>query len=279
VDGEIIGSDRNRFIYVASRLEGKGLQSALTFITTHRDAQDASAFKILKYLDDIFGDRHKTQRAVESLRTMKQGPKEPFSDFLPRFEKALADAGGMSWPDAVKRSHLDGALAFELRRLAITMPVAASYGDYVSELLRINDLYRAAMKHAPKENTSKEPPAGQRKEEDAMDWEPTRAAAAQKGGQKRRAQWVSQEELDKRRQERNCLRCGSPNHYVADCELLPARRPDGPKAGPDRQQGTRQPRPARSTPTPKKTTVAKAKVEEVEEEEDEEYSSGVEELN
>ena len=239
VDGEIIGSDRNQFIFIASRLEGKGLQSALTFITTHRDAQDASASKILKYLDDVFGDRHKTQRAVESLRTMRQGPKEPFSDFLPRFEKVLADAGGMSWPDAVKRSHLDGALAFELRRLAITMPVAPNYGDYVSELLRINDLYRATMKHAPREHTPKESPAGNHKDEDSMDWEPTRAAAASKGGQKKRVQWVSQEELDKRRQEGNCLRCGSRNHFVADCEFLPARRPTENRAGSDRGRDTR----------------------------------------
>jgi len=159
------------------------------------------------------------------------------------------------------------------------MPVAASYDNYISKLLYINNLYYIAMKYTLKKYTSKEPPASYCKEEDTMDWEPTQATAAQKGGQKKRAQWVSQEELDKCHQERNCLHCGSPNHYVADCELLPARCPDGPKAGPDRQQGVRQPRPARSTPAPKKTTAAKAKVEEVEEEEDEEYSSGIKELN
>jgi len=37
VDGEVIGSDRNQFKYVSSRLEGKGLQSALTFITICKD--------------------------------------------------------------------------------------------------------------------------------------------------------------------------------------------------------------------------------------------------
>ena len=278
VDGEVIGSNRYQFIYVASRLEGKGLQSALTFISVNRDTPGASASKILKYLDDVFGDRHKTQRAVESLRTMKQSSKEAFSAFLPRFEKALADAGGMAWPDEVKRSHLDGALAFELRRLAIVMPIAATYGDYVSELLRVSDLYRATMKHAPKG-----PSAGHRGDDDSMDWEPTRAAAAApKGGQKKRARWVSQEEIDKRRQAGSCLRCSSPDHYVADCELLPARRPTWSRTDPNHSPGTRQARPTRSNPgaAPKKTTAAKAKVEEAEEEkEDEEYDSSVEELN
>ena len=202
VDGEVIGSNRNQFIYVSSRLVEKGLQLALTFITQNRDSPDVSAGRLVQYLDAIFGDRHKAQRAVEALRTMKQGPKETFSAFLPRFEKTLADAGGMAWPDAVKRSHLDGTLTFELRRLAITMPVASTYGTYVDELLRVSDLYRATMKHAPKEQ-----PTTRRETSEAMDWEPTRTASAaptkggQKGSQKskRRARWVSQEEIEKRR--------------------------------------------------------------------------------
>ena len=221
IDREVIGSHRNRFIYVASRLEEKGLQLALTFITMNKNATNASATLLLNYLDGIFGDRHKAQRAAETLRTMKQSSKEPFSAFLPRFEKALADAGGMAWPDEVKRSHLDGALTFELRRLTITMPVASSYGAYVSELLRLSDLYRVTMKHAPKEQ-----PAARRDGGEAMDWEPTRAAAAApKNGQKRRARWVSQEEMGKRRQEGRCFRCGSSEHQMHGCEFLPARRP------------------------------------------------------
>ena len=69
---------------------------ALTFITTHRNDPGASAGQILEYLNTIFGDRHKAQRAVETLRTMKQREREAFSAFLPRFEKALADAGGIA---------------------------------------------------------------------------------------------------------------------------------------------------------------------------------------
>jgi hypothetical protein len=181
---------RKQFIYVASRLEGKGLQPALTFITVNRDAPDASAARMLDYLDSIFGDRHKAQRAVETLRTMKQGPKELFSAFLPRFEKALVDAGGIAWPDEVRRSHLDGALTFELRRLTITMPpVAVSYGAYVNELLRVSDLYRATMRYTPEEL-----PVARQGANDTMDWEPIRAALAAlaQNGQKmkRRARGV-----------------------------------------------------------------------------------------
>jgi len=223
VDGEAIGSARNQFLYVASRLEGKGLQLALTFITTGRSAPDASAAHLLDYLDSIFGDRHKAQRAVETLRTMRQGPKELFSAFLPRFEKALADAGGMAWPDEVKRSHLDGAMTFELRRLTITMPPIATYGAYVNEILRVSDLYRSTMRYAPREQSTAHRGTG-----DAMDWEPTRAAAAaplRDGQKKKRAQWVDQKEMEKRRQDGRCFRCGASGHRIDKCEFLEARPP------------------------------------------------------
>jgi DNA-binding protein H-NS len=260
VDGEVIGSNRNQFIYVSSRLEGTGLQLPLTFIKVNRDTPDASAASILAYLDGIFGDRHKAQRAVETLRTMRQSPRELFSAFLPRFEKALADAGGMAWPDEAKRSHLDGALAFELRRLAITMPAVSSYSAYVNELLRLSDLYRATMKHAPKEQQ-----AARRDGGEAMDWEPTRAAAAApKSGRKRRALWVSQGEMEKRRQEGRCFRCGSSEHQVHGCEFLPARRPAEASA-----RGSRA--------APGKSTVVEPLLEE--EGSDVEDNSRVEELN
>ena len=88
---------------------------------------------------------------METLRTIRQGPKEFFSSFLPHFERALADAGGIAWPNEVKRFYLDGALIFKLRRLIITIPAIIIYGDYVNKILRISNLYRAIIRYAPKE--------------------------------------------------------------------------------------------------------------------------------
>jgi len=61
-----------------------------------RDSPKAFATLLLGYLDAIFRDRHKAERAMETLRTIKQGLRELFSTLLPRFEKALADTGGMT---------------------------------------------------------------------------------------------------------------------------------------------------------------------------------------
>jgi hypothetical protein len=128
----------------------------------------------------------------------------------------------MAWPDEVKRSHLDGALTFELRRLTITMAPVAAYGAYINEILRVSDLYRSAMRHAPKER-----PMARQGASASMDWEPTRAAAVTPQGdqKKRRAKWVSQGEMDKRRQEGRCFRCGASGHQVNGCEFSPPRRP------------------------------------------------------
>src|SRR5947207_1208491 len=91
------------------------------------------------------------------------------------------------------------------------------------------------MWHAPKERQTVT-----RGDGETMDWEPTRAAVTTptNSGQKRRARWVSQEEMDKRRQEGRCFRCGASGHQLAGCEFLPPRRPaearpaQGPQAAP-----------------------------------------------
>ena len=77
---------------------------------------------------------------------------ELFSSFFPHFEKTLVDAGGIAWPDEIKRLHLDGALIFELRRLTITIsPAAVSYGAYANEFLRMSNLDRVTMRYTPEE--------------------------------------------------------------------------------------------------------------------------------
>ena len=53
---------------------------------------------------------------------------------------------------------------------------------------------------------------------DAMDWEPSRT-------QTQRATWVSQKEIDRRRDEGSCLRCGKKGHLISSCKLKPAQNP------------------------------------------------------
>jgi hypothetical protein len=91
INEKAIGSVKNQFIYIASRLKGKGLQLAFIFIIINKNIFNIFATRLLKYLNSIFGDCYKAQRAVETLYTIKQNLKKFFSAFLLRFEKALID--------------------------------------------------------------------------------------------------------------------------------------------------------------------------------------------
>ncbi|EFQ86857.1 hypothetical protein PTT_17790 [Pyrenophora teres f. teres 0-1] len=52
-----------------------------------------------------------------------------------------------------------------------------------------------------------------------MDWEPSRSQA-------QRAKWVSQQEIDRRRDDGSCLRCGKKGHLISACKLKPAHNPN-----------------------------------------------------
>ena len=75
-------------------------------------------------------------------------------------------------------------------------------------------------------------------EGDTMDWEPARVA---QGGVRKssprprsprpttsgkRAKWVTKEELEKRRVNKQCMRCGDPNHWAKQCPHKPAKNPN-----------------------------------------------------
>ena len=58
---------------------------------------------------------------------MRQGEKESFSTFLPRFEKELADSRLRDAGDAVAISYLEGALNDKMSAALVTMLVAEQY--------------------------------------------------------------------------------------------------------------------------------------------------------
>lgn len=64
---------------------------------------------------------------------------------------------------------------------------------------------------------------------DEMDREPTKISQAiLKANEElkgKRAKWVDQDEIARRKEEGRCLRCGRTGCRVAKCPLLPPRRP------------------------------------------------------
>jgi hypothetical protein len=182
---------------------------------------------------------------------MAQGKSEFFAAFYPRFERELADAGGAAWADEIRINYLTRALNDEMKdRLVSMLHLPKDYLGFVRELHNLGaniDARRTSEKRAAKKLRTYPLPQGSSSAQmvprvkrnstpppraaspDAMDWEPTKIShMIQKQNEKlrgKRAKWVDQDELDRRRKEGRCFRCGRTGCSVSECPLLPPKRP------------------------------------------------------
>ena len=207
VDGASIGSPANQFAYVNSRLEGAAAQMCLTFASLTAWTDEATPETFIGYLDRSYSDPNKKLRATGRLRTMKQGDAS-FSAFLPRFERALAEAGGSSWPDEAKIAFMEGTLNDETRNALIGQDLPQHYTEYITKILNIDGQLQAVRK--PRRTYRTNNPS------DTMDWEPTQAtriAAAQRNPLGK----LTPEERTRCQALGLCFRCRQKGHAARDC--------------------------------------------------------------
>ena len=91
-----------------------------------------------------------------------------------------------------------------------------SYEEYCSQLRMISDqLAEMRERNALRTTWKQEKAASLPKESpsDTMDWEPSTSTAAHHT-KKKEPRWGSPEEVDRRRQEGLCLRCGKEGYYI-----------------------------------------------------------------
>jgi hypothetical protein len=242
VDGGVIGGNRDQFAYIFSRLE-KTPQS-MTVAYVERGGNDGlyNPTAYMTYLHACYGDPNARARAIDRLRSLRQKANESFAAFLPKFEKELADGGGAEWTDAVRINYLEGAINDTMRdRLISVTALPERYTEYVQALQTIGsrlDSLSFAKRQAksstshrsssPPDRTSPSKHVTNATVEDQMDWEPTRAAKGNTSKDQhlkgKRAKWVDEAEMDKRRAEGRCFRCGRSGCRIERCPLKPARR-------------------------------------------------------
>lgn len=204
-DALSIGPLRNQFNYINSRLEGAAQQMCLTYVQLTRSTEDATPTNFFAYLDRSYSDPNREMRATERLRTMRQGD-SGFASFLPRFERALADAGASAWADKAKIAFLGGTLNDKMRRAMLGHSMPDAYVAYVARLLEIDGHlqtlrgFRAAVKEV---------------EDNGMDWEPTQTiqVAATQGYRQ-----LGTEEVERCRRERLCFQCKGKGHVARECQ-------------------------------------------------------------
>jgi hypothetical protein len=229
VDKLAIGNPIDHFAYIEACLEDNAAKMVLAFVEEARlnKREDPDAF--MTYMDNVYGDSNAEERANNKLNTMSQG-KEAFTTFLPKFERTLAEAGGNQWNDHVKINTLKRMLNQELRTSLVFIPEHPSeYHTFIRTLqtlasrLATLDPRKPTVLAGPRPITPKPAPTA-----DEMDWQPSAnkvQVPADNQKKQKRAQWVSKDALEKRRNNNLCLRCGGKGHFIDKCTLLPARPP------------------------------------------------------
>lgn len=233
-DGDAIGSAKEHFLYLHSRLVGTAASTVHARAEALSQADDSNGEEFLAYLDTIYGDPNKKQRALQSLYNIRQKDTEIFANFLPKFESILANAGGSEFREEQKISLLKNAINLTLRHCLVgSSAVPTTWNGFISHLHTVSsDL--AALQPTPKRYNHPNglPSLPQTSSGHDMDWEPTRLRAnrnltlpSSDSGPRKRATWVAKETVDLRRRNGLCLRCGHNGHTIKDCSFRPAVPP------------------------------------------------------
>ena len=179
-------------------------------------------------LERAFIDPNLRTKAISKLSILRQKSRD-IGEFLSEFEQVLIQAGGMLWSDDVRMSYLYNALNSKMLQGLVGSPPAASYGDFCSQLRIIEEqLNRAqrAIRYSSNRTVAETQDASTtRPAETRMDWEPTKVSAVRtEVHKKKRASRVSIQEVERRRANRLCIRCGDSGHFIRDCTMLAPER-------------------------------------------------------
>lgn len=260
-DGDALGSSMSQFKYVYSRLSGRAKEDVTTFVEIETKKPEANPASLLNRLDLLYGDRDREKKAIQALHSLKQGENESFAAFYPRFEREIANANAEAWPDDSKISYLRNALNDKLKMMLVPVN-RAEISSYVGLATKCDELSNSMelLGQWKKSNGSRSQPRApspaapgsraqpEAKREDMMEWDPTPPGSMQVNALRprrnnnlngypskrpqdktllgKRAKWVSQEEIDARRREHRCLRCGRDDCRILTCPLAAPLRPD-----------------------------------------------------
>ena len=202
--------------YTFSRTTGDARARIFPWVSMH--AASSTLEQFFQHLDGAFKDAHMAETARNKLQNMRQRT-DNVRDFIQDFNKEALIAG--LFDHAILKSMFLNALSHELRTaLAGTIfSEQTTIEEMQSHVAAVSDnLWRLKLKGKKKNAPPQHDALPTALSSDAMDWEPSRT-------QTQRATWVSQKELDRRRDEGSCLRCGKKGHLISSCKMKPAQNP------------------------------------------------------
>jgi hypothetical protein len=202
--------------YTFSRTTGDARARTFPWVSMHAASKTLDQF--FQHLDSAFKDAHMAETARNKLQNMRQKT-DNVRDFVQDFNKEALTAG--LFDHAILKSMFLNALHHELRTaLAGTIFLEqTTIEEMQSHIAAVSDnLWRLKLRNKKKITPPPHDAPPTFTSPDAMDWEPSRT-------QLQRAIWVSQKEIDRRRDEGSCLRCGKKGHLISSCKLKPAQNP------------------------------------------------------
>lgn len=224
-DGLAIGSEEKQAWYMFGRLKGDAAKRIFPWINAADQDKVLRTKDLFDQMDIAFLDPRAKEKALTALNRTKQG-KLSTNDFLGKFDQLLLEAGGWNWDDSIRKGYLKDALSTRMLIALVGTEEKPTYEEYCQQIRRTAD----QLEEVQEKSSGRSYGQWRKKERqeniqstenhDPMDWEAAIAAAvrvAVTGRTTTEERWAPDEEVNRRRQEGLCLRCGKDGHFVRDC--------------------------------------------------------------
>jgi 5-methylcytosine-specific restriction endonuclease McrA len=224
-DGLSIGGEEKQAWYMFGRLKGNAAKRIFPWVNVADQDKTLRTKDLFDQMNIAFLDPRAKEKALAALNCTKQG-KLSINDFLGEFDQLLLEAGGWNWADSIRKGYLKDALSTEILTALVGTEEKPTYEAYCQQLRRVADqldeVQEKSLSRPYKQWRQKGRREGTQPVEnhDPMDWEAAIAAAvrvAVAGRTGTGERWASEKEVNRRRQEGLCLRCGKDGHFVRDC--------------------------------------------------------------
>ncbi|KAI0995560.1 hypothetical protein K3495_g12618 [Podosphaera aphanis] len=114
IDRELMGTDRAVWYDINLSLPAAAKQKVSVFNASGAD-QNWDYLLFIEHLKRTFGNKQEREDKIALLTSMKQKESQRFADFFPKFDEALAGAGGDRWTEDFKVVWLRRALSEALK--------------------------------------------------------------------------------------------------------------------------------------------------------------------